>query len=147
MASEHRAGFIAIVLTTVGTAGCTMCPDLFDYCGPVPNGSVAQNDFAARSNGILPLRAAPSPWPRLVADEPTPAAEPAAEDEQPVVLAGAEDAVDPDPVDHDEVEPVDLEQTGDESTGGEAARPEGEAEDAGADEAGEIVEPENVDVR
>jgi len=47
-------------------AGCTMCPDPYDYSGPVPNGSAPQNDFRARSNGILPLGAAPRPWPPLV---------------------------------------------------------------------------------
>ena len=47
-------------------AGCTMCPDPYDYSGPVPNGSSPQNDFRARSNGILPLGAAPCPWPQLV---------------------------------------------------------------------------------
>jgi hypothetical protein len=43
-----------------------MCPDPFDYSGPVPNGSSPQNDFRARSNGILPLSAAPRPWPLIV---------------------------------------------------------------------------------
>jgi hypothetical protein len=43
-----------------------MCPDPFDYSGPVPNGSSPQNDFRARSNGILPLGAAPRPWPLIV---------------------------------------------------------------------------------
>ncbi|RLS33881.1 MAG: hypothetical protein DWH79_06070 [Planctomycetota bacterium] len=60
--------------------GCTMCPDPFDYSGPVPNGSVTQNDFAARSNGILPVRATPLPWPPFVQSaphEPTLADEPA----------------------------------------------------------------------
>ena len=50
----------------LGLAGCTMCPDPFDYSGPVPNGAVTQNDFAARSNGIRPVRATPLPWPPLV---------------------------------------------------------------------------------
>ncbi|MEO1991518.1 MAG: hypothetical protein ABGW78_06265 [Pirellulales bacterium] len=43
-----------------------MAPDPFDYSGPVPNGSVTQNNFAARSNGILPLHASPKPWPLIV---------------------------------------------------------------------------------
>jgi hypothetical protein len=43
-----------------------MCPDPFDYSGPVPNGSPPQNDFRARSAGILPLGAAPRPWPQVV---------------------------------------------------------------------------------
>lgn len=47
-------------------AGCTMCPDPYDYSGPVPNGSSPQNDFRARSNGILPVGAAPVPWPPIV---------------------------------------------------------------------------------
>ena len=70
------ATFAAVGLASVG---CTMCPDPFDYSGPVPNGSSPQNDFRARSNGILPLGAAPRPWPLIVkggtppqADEPTP---------------------------------------------------------------------------
>lgn len=50
-------------------AGCTMCPDPYDYSGPVPNGSAPQNDFRARSNGILPLGAAPRPWPPIVHNE------------------------------------------------------------------------------
>lgn len=73
-------GTLALVL--VGgliSTGCTMCPDPFDYSGPVPNGSSPQNDFRARSGGILPLGAAPRPWPQIVnnggqpaAEEPTP---------------------------------------------------------------------------
>jgi hypothetical protein len=51
-------------------AGCTMCPDPYDYSGPVPNGSAPQNDFRARSGGILPLGAAPCPWPPLVKKAP-----------------------------------------------------------------------------
>jgi len=47
-------------------AGCTMCPDPYDYSGPVPNRSAPQNDFRARSNGILPLGAKPMPWPPIV---------------------------------------------------------------------------------
>lgn len=43
-----------------------MCPDPYDYSGPVPNGSAPQNDFRARSNGIIPVGAAPRPWPPLV---------------------------------------------------------------------------------
>ncbi len=60
-----------LMLLAVATTGCTMCPDPFDYSGPVPNGSITQNDFCARSNGILPLNASPNPWPPLVeGDEP-----------------------------------------------------------------------------
>jgi hypothetical protein len=49
-----------------------MCPDPLDYSGPVPNGSTPQNNFWARSNGILPLGASPRPWPPIV-QSPTPA--------------------------------------------------------------------------
>lgn len=59
-------GQLGVVLLVVGTAGCTMCPDLFDYAGPVPNGAVTQNDFCARSNGILPIGRSPTPWPTVV---------------------------------------------------------------------------------
>lgn len=62
---------IAAVMLVVGTAGCTMCPDPFDYSGPVAGGGPAQNDFGARTNGILPVRAAPTPWPPVVSDTPT----------------------------------------------------------------------------
>lgn len=83
-----------MLLLAVST-GCTMCPDPFDYSGPVPNGSAPQNDFWARSNGILPLNAAPRPWPLIVKDQsgeaetgqPTPA-EPLPE----VVAESADDA-------------------------------------------------------
>jgi hypothetical protein len=63
------------MLLVAASTGCTMCPDPFDYSGPVPNGSAPQNDFCARSNGILPLNAAPRPWPLIVKDQeqPTPA--------------------------------------------------------------------------
>ncbi len=61
----RRAGW-PLLLLAVAATGCTMCPDPFDYSGPVPNGSVTQNEFCARSNGILPLNAAPQPWPPLV---------------------------------------------------------------------------------
>jgi len=66
---------LACSLLAATATGCTMCPDPFDYAGPVPNGSAPQNDFAARSNGILPLRATPKPWPTIVDqnDLPTPA--------------------------------------------------------------------------
>ncbi len=70
------AGTLALVL--VGgliSTGCTMCPDPFDYSGPVPNGSSPQNDFRARSGGILPLGVAPRPWPQIVKDGMQPASE------------------------------------------------------------------------
>ena len=57
--------FVAAVVLTAAT-GCTMCPDPYDYSGPVPNGSAPQNDFRARSNGILPIGAALEPWPPVV---------------------------------------------------------------------------------
>jgi hypothetical protein len=61
---------LAAVLCAAAVAGgCTMCPDPFDYSGPVPNGSSPQNDFRARSNGIRPLLAAPRPWPPVVQDD------------------------------------------------------------------------------
>jgi hypothetical protein len=96
----RRAGW-PLMLLAIAATGCTMCPDPFDYSGPVPNGSATQNDFCARSNGILPLNAAPQPWPPLVdgddgqagngivvaeyveADEGTVEAEHAAEPAQP----------------------------------------------------------------
>jgi hypothetical protein len=56
----------AVVAVGLSSVGCTMCPDPFDYSGPVANGSSPQNDFRARSNGILPLGAAPRPWPLIV---------------------------------------------------------------------------------
>lgn len=59
-------GRVAIMAVAVLLAGCTMCPDPYDYSGPVPNGSSPQNDFRARSNGILPIGAAPVPWPPIV---------------------------------------------------------------------------------
>lgn len=73
---------VLIALAMFAAGGCTMCPDPFDYSGPVPNGSPPQNDFRARSGGILPLGAAPRPWPQVVradGDASDPAAEVAAE--------------------------------------------------------------------
>lgn len=93
-----RAWTLATV-AVVGLAavGCTMCPDPFDYSGPVPNGSAPQNDFRARSGGILPLGAAPHPWPLIVKgeeqpDEPTPTGEVVGEVvDEPVVETGEEE--------------------------------------------------------
>lgn len=59
-------GRVAMAAAVALLSGCTMCPDPFDYSGPVPNGSAPQNDFRARSNGILPIDAAPKPWPPIV---------------------------------------------------------------------------------
>lgn len=70
------AVLLLALLGLSGTSGCTMCPDPFDYSGPVPNGSAPQNNFLARSNGILPLGASAKPWPPLVKSVvPTPPAE------------------------------------------------------------------------
>ena len=63
--SISRGRFTVAVAATL-LAGCTMCPDPYDYSGPVPNGSAPQNDFRARSNGILPIGSRPMPWPPLV---------------------------------------------------------------------------------
>ena len=73
-------------------AGCTMCPDPYDYSGPVPNGSAPQNDFRARSNGILPIGVTPKPFPTVVkaTPQPAPAAAPGVEQPQ---MAEAEDDV------------------------------------------------------
>ncbi|MCE9630809.1 MAG: hypothetical protein K8S94_08880 [Planctomycetia bacterium] len=60
------SGRVAATAVVAVLSGCTMCPDPYDYSGPVPNGSSPQNDFRARSKGILPLSAAPCPWPPLV---------------------------------------------------------------------------------
>jgi hypothetical protein len=81
MPQSHRASrrFLPLAALAVLFAGCTMCPNPFDYAGPVPNGSAPQNDFQARSNGVIPIGTAPKPWPPLVqreadAKEPTVAA-------------------------------------------------------------------------
>ena len=88
-----------VVAAMVACAGCTLCPDPFDYSGPVPNGSPPQNDFRARSGGILALNAAPKPWPPVVKDD-----------------AGLPEPVptiaDPEPQLADEPDPVTLQQTG-----------------------------------
>ena len=57
-------GLPALLLVSI-TAGCTMCPDNYDYAGPVP-GSSPQTDFRVRSNGLRPIGAAARPWPRIV---------------------------------------------------------------------------------
>ena len=65
-------GSIVIGITALSclSAGCSsMCPSLFDYSGPVKNGCVTENNFAARSNGILPLYSQPKPWPTIVQSE------------------------------------------------------------------------------
>ena len=83
---------LAAIAVGLLATGCTMCPDPFDYAGPVPNGSVAQNDFAARSNGILPVRATPLPWPPIVQtspQQPTPADD--STEGEPALIATAPD--------------------------------------------------------
>lgn len=71
IASPVRVRALAAVACCVAMlSGCTMCPDPYDYSGPVPNGSAPHNDFRARSNGIAPIGAAPRPWPPIVEREP-----------------------------------------------------------------------------
>ncbi|MFM8708863.1 MAG: hypothetical protein ACKOHK_12515 [Planctomycetia bacterium] len=75
----------------LAAVGCTMCPDRLDYSGPVPNGSAPQNDFRARSGGILQLGAAPRPWPLIVKGDEQPAvAEPMPEAADEVVAEEGE---------------------------------------------------------
>jgi hypothetical protein len=74
----------------LASVGCTMCPDPFDYSGPVPNGSSPQNDFRARSNGILPLGAAPRPWPLIVKNGDAPAEGPQENEPTPTLADEAE---------------------------------------------------------
>ena len=81
----------------LASTGCTMCPDPFDYSGPVPNGSSPQNDFRARSNGILPVGAAPRPWPLIVKNDGRPVAGPERDEPTPTLA--------------DEEAPADLQQT------------------------------------
>jgi len=88
-----------------------MCPDPFDYSGPVPNGSSPQNDFRARSNGILPLGASPRPWPLIVKNDGAPNTEKEWDEPTPTLA--------------EEVAPADLQQTV--AVVGESS------EDAGAD--------------
>jgi len=73
MTSPRRFAAIGCVATIAIAAmtGCTICPDPFDYSGPVPNGSAPQNDFRARSNGIVPIGMAPRPWPPIVKRDQT----------------------------------------------------------------------------
>jgi hypothetical protein len=82
------------MLVVAVSTGCTMCPDPFDYSGPVPNGSAPQNDFWARSNGILPLHAAPRPWPLIVKDQGPESEEgqPTPVEPLPAVIAESPDA-------------------------------------------------------
>jgi hypothetical protein len=66
MSSTARFLLLPVAATVALAAGCTICPDPYDYSGPVPNGSAPQNDFRARSNGIIPIGLAPRPWPPIV---------------------------------------------------------------------------------
>lgn len=68
LCGRWRAALMVVALLTAGT-GCTMCPDPYDYTGPVPNGSSPQNDFRARSNGVLPIGGTARPWPAIVSHE------------------------------------------------------------------------------
>jgi hypothetical protein len=79
----------AVVAVGLSSVGCTMCPDPFDYSGPVPNGSSPQNDFRARSNGILPLSAAPRPWPLIVKNGGDRADGPQENDPKPTLAAAS----------------------------------------------------------
>ena len=83
---------IAACCATV-LVGCTMCPDPFDYSGPVPNGSAPQNDFRARSNGIAPIGIAPRPWPPVVKQEQDAAPAPVVSEEPAVTVAAATEDV------------------------------------------------------
>ena len=65
-----RLCLVTLAIGMMLSTGCTMCPDPYDYSGPVPNGSAPQNDFRARSNGILPISGVPRPWPPVVNVEP-----------------------------------------------------------------------------
>jgi len=98
-----RACLPLALLVPVLATGCTMCPNPFDYAGPVPNGSVTQNDFRARSGGIIPIAAVPRPWPALVKQADEPAAVLAAVSEgEPTLAPPADRESQPDP----EVVPV-----------------------------------------
>jgi len=88
--SVRMGAAVATLVVILGSAGCTVCPDPFDYAGPVPDGTPPQNDFRARSGGILPVGAAPRPWPPVVRQDGQPATEPALADPDP--LLAEEDA-------------------------------------------------------
>lgn len=85
----YRSFAVVVVAAVAVATGCTMCPDPHDYSGPVPNGSAPQNDFRARSHGIIPTGATVRPWPAVVKAAPLkqparPALVPVA-DEEPLV--------------------------------------------------------------
>jgi len=90
MVSWPRWWAALVVAAACAGGGCTICPDPFDYSGPVPDGSPPQNDFRARSGGILSLGAAPKPWPPVVQDDGQPDAGPVLADPEPEVVEAAE---------------------------------------------------------
>ena len=71
-AAGLQAGSLLAWVLLWAAAGCTMCPDPYDYSGPVPDGTAPQNDFHSRAGGILPLGNAPIPWPPVVEAEGLP---------------------------------------------------------------------------
>jgi hypothetical protein len=87
----RSGGWAALIIAAAcSSGGCTICPDPFDYSGPVPNGSPPQNDFRARSGGILALSAAPKPWPPVVQNDGLPAETPVLADGEPEPVIGQE---------------------------------------------------------
>jgi len=130
---DVRLAGLTLALAAAMLAGCTMCPDPFDYSGPVPNGNAGQNDFRARSNGILPLGGQPPTWPQIVA----PSRRPLLEDPLHVLgrmfrgepdLAVAADPVAADPIPADAILPrgirlASVEFTGDEGLEDRDAQP------------------------
>lgn len=150
----ERTGRLPIVVVAIvcllGGAGCTMCPDPYDSSGPVPNGSAPQNDFHARSNGIIPLGSSPLPWPAVVdaapvqgTDVPT-IAEAEPESESPVAVP---DDVLEIPADEsvltDDTEIASEPQPADD----EPVRMLSAAEDAPVDEPTEIAPPDAATAR
>lgn len=101
-----------VLALLLGVTGCTICPDPFDYSGPVPNGSAPQNDFRARSGGITPLDGVPRPWPPVVqatpdSDDASRTAVTAAVEELPTAAEpGADPAAAPTSPDVEEEKPV-----------------------------------------
>ena len=90
---------VVVAVAVMAAGGCTICPSPYDYSGPVPNGSVTQNDFCARSGGTRPLRSSPLVWPQVVqSEEPSgpavgelPAAGGEADDPSVLVAAATEE--------------------------------------------------------
>lgn len=98
VATTRRVLSGVVLVSLVAASGCTICPNPYDYSGPVPNGSVTQNNFCARSGGIRPLGGAPLVWPQVVQAEEAAAEEsgvPAPEEQaegESVLLAIGEEA-------------------------------------------------------